>query len=64
MLSALSALASYGEPMLPRVVSRPGEAPPRRYRHRPGSRLYAPNGKQEVARRLRQIQNGQLRVTA
>ncbi len=46
--------------MLPR--SRPGEAPPRSYFRR--SREYTPNGKREVARRLRQIQNRQLQVTA
>lgn len=29
-----------------------------------GSKLYKPNGKREVVRRLRQIERGQLRVTA
>lgn len=37
--------------------------PMRRRRYRSGPRFYKPNGKREVARRLRQIQAGQLRVS-
>lgn len=46
---------------LPPVPSRGRRRSRRRYRS--GARFYTPNGKREVARRLRQIQAGQLRVS-
>lgn len=45
---------------LPHMGSR-GHRGRRRYRS--GAKLYKPNGKREVARRFRQIQAGQLKVT-
>lgn len=40
-----------------------GPAPSRRYYGKKPTKYYKPNGKREVARRLRQIKNGQLKVT-
>lgn len=62
ILAAAAASLGIGLPPI-RVTYRKGEAPPR-------MRYVAPfvspptNGKREVARRLRQIQAGQLRVSA
>jgi hypothetical protein len=56
-----AALACIG-PALPLMPARGLSAPsPRRYRSR--GKAYAPNGKREIARRLRQIAAGQLRVS-
>lgn len=66
MLGALSNLAfmgGFGEPIMPRFTPHsPGEAPSRAYPK--GSEYYEPNGNREVARRLRQIRSGQLKVSA
>jgi hypothetical protein len=65
VLSPLIALAMMARP----IFSRGFSPSPRVHKHEPGrrprraSRLYKPNGKREVARRLRQIQAGQLRVS-
>jgi hypothetical protein len=48
---------------LPRFALTYTGPAPRRAGHRPRTTTYAPNGKREVARRLRQIEAGQLRVT-
>ena len=55
-------LLSGGGYMTPDPIHRKGEAPRRAVPNWSGND-YTPNGKREVARRLRQIQNGQLKVS-
>jgi hypothetical protein len=69
-LFAFLAYATLGRfalgPAIPLMPERlgPRALPVRRTRgYRPRGILYAPNGKREVARRLRQIAAGQLRVS-
>lgn len=63
----LAALFGIGGPAMsiepPRPSRRRRRAAPAVRRHSRG-KLYTPNGRREVARRLRQIEAGQLRVTA
>lgn len=69
VISPLIALAMLAKPMLSRAGTidtgerrRLGGRPSRRPRK--ASRFYTPNGARECARRRRQIENGQLRVSA
>jgi hypothetical protein len=61
LLGLLRPMPLVDRPMFPPMPSFFGSAPrrPRRL-----SRLYAPNGARECARRRRQIELGQLRVSA
>lgn len=62
----LAALFGIGGPAMSIEPPRPSRRrrTARAVRRHSRGKLYTPNGKREVARRLRQIEAGQLRVTA
>jgi hypothetical protein len=60
-LGAAAALAAIGSPIA--FLKYNGPAPRVLSLREPTGRLYSPNGKREVARRLRQIEAGQLKVS-
>lgn len=55
-----AAAASLGLTPMMRSIHEHGRAPPRRIWT---GKIYTPNGKREVARRLRQIRAGKLKVS-
>ena len=57
-LIVMPILGHFALPPMPAIPTRG-----RRRRYRSGAKIYKPNGKREVARRLRQIQAGPLKVT-